>query len=157
MGRLNSNTVRKCKARAEGDQRPTFSVIERDVGRARVPTPALADSPSLWPTRIRIYELLVAQGLLPLDRMMGGFDIHRIIRIHALVIPELGAVLSCPRGLREPGGFNSRSTEQAEGKGRHTASLGLLQPPSSTPVMTTINALNVALVPWVVLRPSMWG
>ena len=81
MDRLTSNTVRKSKVRAEGNRGPTFSVAEKDIERAHVPTPVLADSPYIWPTRIRIYELLVAQGLLPLDRMVGGLGVRQIIWI----------------------------------------------------------------------------
>ena len=55
--------------------------------------------------------LLVARGLLPLDRMMGDFDIHRTIWIRDNVIHELEAVLPCPRGVQKSEAFNSRSAE----------------------------------------------
>ena len=57
MDRLNDKAVGKSKTRAEEDyQRLTFSVAEKDIGRAHVPTPVLVDSGNVWLTRVRMRE-----------------------------------------------------------------------------------------------------
>jgi hypothetical protein len=92
----------------------TLSVAEKDVGRVHVPAPVLVDSGYVWLTRVCVLEHLITPGLFLRERVISRYDVHRVVRIRDLVIPELGTILPRPRELQKPDEFSSRSTELEE-------------------------------------------
>jgi len=105
----------------------TFSVTEKDVGRAHIPTPVLVDGGNVWLTRIRTAKHLITPGLFLKERVILRLDVYRIVWIRDLVEPELGAILPRPRVLQKASGFSSGWVEP-EDERRHTASVGSLSP-----------------------------
>jgi hypothetical protein len=97
----------------------TLSVAEKDVGRGHVPAPVLVDSGYVWLTRVHIIEYVITPGLFCRERVIDRHDVHRIVWIRDLVIPELGTILPRPRVLQEPDEFSPRSAELEEGSIQH--------------------------------------
>jgi len=116
MGHLNTNLFRKHEQQQGLIIRLTFSVTEKDIGRSHVPAPVLINSRNVRLTRVRVVEQPIAISLEHRERVVGSLDVHRIIWIRGLVIPQLGTILPWPRVLQKPDEFSSRGVESAEGE-----------------------------------------
>ena len=105
----------------------TFSVTEKDVGRAHVPASVLVDGGNIWLTRVHPVERPVTPVLLLCERVICRLDVYWIACIRDLVEPELGTILPRPRVLQKPSGFSSGCVEPEEER-RHTSSVGSSSP-----------------------------
>ena len=106
----------------------TFSITEKDVGRAHVPAPVLVDGSNIWLTRVHAIERPITPVLFLRKRVIRRLDVYRIVWIRDLVKPELGTILPRPRVLQKPSWFSSGSVEPEEER-RRTASVGSSSPP----------------------------